>query len=97
MNITLVSHDDSSRQAFIRGLLKGLASPVMLFAANKAVLRPVELPPLPQVQPIRLPESLTSRTDLQRIGADFWSAVRRYEQEGPQHSAVDDQRRQRGR
>lgn len=93
MNVTLVIQDESAPQAFVRGMLKGLAAPLMLFAANKAELTPGALPPLPEIAPVELPQSLTTTSDLERIGADFWSAVRRYEQEGPQHSTIGSQAR----
>lgn len=91
MVITLIQQGESRRQTFKRGLWKGLASPLMLFASNRASLDSVQLAPLPRVEPVRLPASLTTMTDLQRIGADFSAAVRRYEQAGTQHPAVGDQ------
>ena len=91
MVIALIKHSDSPRQAFLRGLWKGAASPLMLFAANQAIAQPLELPPLPRVDPVRLPKSLTTMTDLQRIGADFSAAVRRYDQADAQQPSVGDQ------
>lgn len=91
MVITLINHSDSPRQAFTRGLWKGMAAPLMLFAANRAAVEPVELAPLPQVQPVRLPESLRTMTDMERIAADFWAVVRRYEQEGAEQPALGNQ------
>lgn len=88
MNITLVRLGDSPRQAFVRGLWKGMAAPLMLFGANRAALAPLgELPPVPRVDPITLPERITALTDLERIGLDFWAAVRRHEQENAQQPA----------
>lgn len=88
MVITLINHSDSQQQAFMRGLWKGMAAPLMLFAANHAAVEPVELAPLPPVKPVRLPESFTTMTDMERIAVDFWTVVRRHEQADPQHSAV---------
>lgn len=92
MNSTLVKSGDSSRKAFVHGFFKGLASPLMLFASNRAHFSAVDLPPLPQIQPIRLPRSITTMTDMERIGLDFWAAVRRHEQEGAQQSTAEPQR-----
>lgn len=77
----------------MRGFLKGLAAPLMLFAANRAPMRLVELPPLPPIQPVRLPESLTMKSDMDRLGLDFWAAVRRHEQTHAQSAAVNAQGR----
>lgn len=91
MNITLIEQGATARQAFVRGFMKGLAAPMMLFAANRAVITPAELAPLPEVQTVRLPSSLTSMTDLQRIGRDFAVVIGRYEQEVAQRAAVSNQ------
>lgn len=74
----------------MRGFFKGLAAPVMLFAANRAQISVEDLPPLPLIEPIPLPASISTMTDMQRIGQDFWAAIRRYEQEDPQRPAFVD-------
>jgi hypothetical protein len=88
MSITLLDHRATPRQAFVRGLLKGLAAPVMLFAANRAQIAVEELPPLPRIEPVLLPTSISSMTDMQRIGQDFWTVIRRYEQEDSEQPTV---------
>ncbi len=81
MSITLLGNDSSSKQVFAHGFLKGLASPLMLFAANRSLLTLPELPPLPAIEPVRVPTSHTTMTDLQRLACDFHVALRRYDQE----------------
>lgn len=91
MVITLINHSDSPQQAFRRGLWKGMAAPLMLFAANRAPIEPVELAPLPPIRRVQLPESLTSMSDMGRIASDFWTVVRRYEQEGAEQPTLGSQ------
>lgn len=91
MVINLINHSDSPQQAFTRGLWKGLASPLMLFAANHAPAVPVGMAPLPPARRVQLPKSLTSMSDMERIASDFWTVVRRYEQEGAQQPALGSQ------
>lgn len=91
MVINLIELSDTPRQAFTRGVCKGAAAPLMLFAANRAMVHLVELPALPRVDKVQLPHSLRCMTDLQRIGADFSAAVRRYEQADAQQPSIGNQ------
>ena len=81
MPVVLIDFNDTPRQAFKRGLAKGMAAPLMLFAANQADLEPPEPVSIPKVPAVRVPDSLVRMTDMQRLGVDFNAAVGRYEQE----------------
>lgn len=59
---TVINYKDSKRQAFVRGFLKGLAAPLMLYATSRF---PSEL----QVSYQELPESARQQdSDWVRVG-----------------------------
>jgi hypothetical protein len=88
MQVILVDHTETPGQAFRRGLVKGFSAPLLVFAASQSA--PVEIKPVlpPKIDPVRMPASLREKSDLQRLGMDFWAALNRYEEAAHQPAAV---------
>ncbi|MBI3350476.1 MAG: hypothetical protein HY020_25175 [Burkholderiales bacterium] len=81
MPIVLVDFNETSRQAFKRGVAKGMAAPLMLFASNQAHVDTLHAVKIPQVSPVRVPGALTALTDMERLGMDFNAALGKHEKE----------------
>jgi hypothetical protein len=62
--------------AFLRGLAKGLAAPLMLYGDFAA---PIVIPPVQAVHPVRL--RAQTRSDWEAVGDDLRVAMSRYEKE----------------
>ena len=72
----VIRFDQDERKAFTRGLVKGMASPLMLFANSSA-------PALPRFEQVALPRPTSARTtalgeDWGRIGRDVRTVVQRH-------------------
>ncbi|MCE4554742.1 hypothetical protein [Pelomonas cellulosilytica] len=81
MPVVLVDFNETSRQAFKRGVAKGMAAPLMLFASNQAHVDTQHAVKIPQVSPVRVPGALTALTDMERLGMDFNAALGKHEEE----------------
>jgi hypothetical protein len=75
----ILKFDEDERKAFSRGLLKGMAAPLMLFANSPA-------PALPRFDEVALPRPANTKNapltgDWVRVGRDVRTVVRRHDGE----------------
>ena len=75
----IIRFDQDERKAFTRGLIKGMAAPLVLFANSAA-------PAVPRFEPVQLPRSTSARTpamaqDWLRVGRDVRTVVQRHDGE----------------
>lgn len=77
----MINFEHSRTEAFLNGMLKGMAAPFLLYGTFSA-------PKLPEIPMLTLPPDQTCgsalRADWQRIGDDMRRVISRHEQENSQ-------------
>lgn len=78
----LTNFNQSSGDAFLQGVLQGMAAPLSLFCISAP-------PPLPEIDQVivKMPDTKTALAqDWQRVGIDMRTVIDRYDQEKRSHS-----------